>query len=217
MYDCGSFTKGGHMKKRVLSLMLVLALVITTILPVGQVQAATVKINKAKVTLEVTATIKLKISGTKTKATWTSSNKSIATVNASSDGLSVTVTAKKEGKTTITAKVGSKKYTSTVTVVDNNKTEATPTPKPTVKPTKTSWKEILKDYETWVDEYVAFMKKYMANPLDLTLLSKYSNMLTKYNEWTKKLDSVQGDLSSADLKEWTATYLRIVQKLSDIY
>jgi len=66
--------------------------------------------------LEVDATLQLKISGTKSKVTWKSNKKSVATVNSS--GL---VTAKSEGQATITASVGGKNYTCFVTVVDSNK------------------------------------------------------------------------------------------------
>lgn len=79
------------------------------------VQAASIKINTKKRTLKINQSCKLKISGTKKKIKWTSRNKKIATV--SSNGK---VTAKKKGTTTITAKVGNKKYTCKITVINNN-------------------------------------------------------------------------------------------------
>lgn len=72
---------------------------------------AAVKINKSKVTIYVGNTYILKISGTSAKTKWTTSDKSVATV--SSKGK---VTGKKKGTATITATVGSKKYTCKVTV-----------------------------------------------------------------------------------------------------
>ena len=85
------------------------------------VEAATIKLNKTKITLDVGDTYQLKLTGTNKKIIWSSSKKSVATV--SSKGK---VTAKKAGKATITAKVGSKKYTCKVTVkhtirIDNKK------------------------------------------------------------------------------------------------
>lgn len=74
--------------------------------------AASVKLSKQSVSLEPKEKYTLKITGTKSKVAWTSSNKSVATVT--SKGI---VTAKKSGKATITAKVGGKKYTCKVTVI----------------------------------------------------------------------------------------------------
>lgn len=107
------------MKKwRKLSVAIAMAFIMSVIVPailpnqfVAVAQAATVKLNKTKLTLEVGKSYTLKISGTKSKVTWSSSDKTIATV--SSKGV---VKAKKAGKATITAKVGSKKYKCTVTV-----------------------------------------------------------------------------------------------------
>lgn len=84
--------------------------------------SAAVKINKAKATMEVDSTLKLKLSDSKSKATWKSSKSNIASVKA--DG---TVTAKKEGQATITATVSGKKYTCAVTVVNSNKPDANKT------------------------------------------------------------------------------------------
>ncbi len=72
------------------------------------------KINKTKCTLFVGKTTKLKVTGTKKKVKWSSSKKKVATV--SQKGL---VKAKKAGKTTITAKIGKKKYCCKVTVKAN--------------------------------------------------------------------------------------------------
>jgi len=99
--------------KKILSILLVMVLFFA-ILPTDTASAA-VKISKVKATLEVDATIKLKISGTSSHATWKSSRASIAKV--SNNG---TVTAIYSGAATITATVGSKKYTCVVTVVDNS-------------------------------------------------------------------------------------------------
>lgn len=73
--------------------------------------ASKVKINKTKAAISKGDTLQLRVTGTKKKAKWSSDKKSIATV--SSKGK---VTGKKNGKATITAKVGGKKYTCKVTV-----------------------------------------------------------------------------------------------------
>ena len=73
---------------------------------------AKVKLNKKTIYLAPKVKYKLKITGTKKKVTWKSSNKKIATVSKKGK-----VTAKKTGKVTITAKVRGKKYKCKVYVV----------------------------------------------------------------------------------------------------
>lgn len=73
--------------------------------------AATPKISKTKLSVNVGKRYTLKVKNTKKKVKWSSSKKSVATVSAKG-----VVTAKKKGTATITAKVGNKKYTCKVTV-----------------------------------------------------------------------------------------------------
>lgn len=102
-----------------LSLLLIVALVMSTIsVPIGfdgnvhTVEAAA-KISKKSATMVKGQKLKIKVYGIKKKKVkWTSSKKSIASV---SKGV---VTAKKNGTTTITAKVGSKKYKCKIKVTD---------------------------------------------------------------------------------------------------
>lgn len=96
--------------KRVISLFLVLLLIVGLI---PTTASAAVKLNKTTISLTEGDTYALKVSGTKSKITWTSSKKTVATV--SSKGV---VTAKKAGSATITATVSSKKYTCKVTVIE---------------------------------------------------------------------------------------------------
>lgn len=87
------------------SMVLVMPIVIPGLQNISTVQAASVKINKKKLTLNVKENYTLKVKGTSSKIKWSTSNKKIATV--SSKGK---VKAKKKGKVTITAKVKGKKY-----------------------------------------------------------------------------------------------------------
>ena len=80
---------------------------------IKEVSAATVKLNKKKATIIKGKTLTLKVTGTKKKVTWKSSNKKVATV--SSKGK---VLAKKKGVATITAKIGKKKLSCKITVED---------------------------------------------------------------------------------------------------
>lgn len=98
------------MKKRILSLFVALLMIVSLIAPTN-VQAATIKLNKTKATIYVGKTVQLKLSGTTKKATWTTSNKSVATVTTKGK-----VSGVAEGIAKITAKVGNKKYNCTVKV-----------------------------------------------------------------------------------------------------
>ena len=100
------------MKKIKKGIVLLLAMVLMiSVLPVQAEAANKVKINKTNATVYVGSSTTLKISGTKAKVKWSTSNKKIATV--SSNGK---VTGKKAGNATITAKVGKKSYKCKVTV-----------------------------------------------------------------------------------------------------
>ena len=78
-----------------------------------------IKLNKTKVTLNKGKTYTLKVSGTKKKVTWSSSNKKVATVNSKGK-----VTAKKKGIVTITAKADGLTVKSKVTVKNPTKSVA---------------------------------------------------------------------------------------------
>lgn len=97
--------------KRTLALILAVAMFMTTLATSPHVEAATIKMNKTKVTIGVGDTYQLKVSGTSKKAKWSTSNKKVATVNKNGK-----VTGKKKGTATITAKIGKKSYKCKVTV-----------------------------------------------------------------------------------------------------
>lgn len=101
--------------KRLISMLLTI-IMITILSTPGLAQAATVKISKTKATLEVDATLQLKITGSDSTVKWTSSKESVATV--SNKGL---VTAVKVGNAVITATVDGKNYTCEVYVVNSQK------------------------------------------------------------------------------------------------
>lgn len=97
--------------KKMQTLLVIAALSVSSLSAAVPSQAATVKLNHTSVTLCVGKTTTLKVKGTKSKAKWYSSKKSVATV--SSKGK---VTAKNVGKARITAKVAGKKISCTINV-----------------------------------------------------------------------------------------------------
>jgi len=76
-----------------------------------QVTVETPKLSKTSVSMYVGGKYNLKVTGTKQRVTWSSNNKSVATV--SSKGV---VVAKKAGTARVTAKVGGKNYVCNVSV-----------------------------------------------------------------------------------------------------
>lgn len=104
-------------KRAAMFVLLAFSLMISVFALDGTAQAASVKLNKKKVTLAVATSTTLKVKGTTASVKWSSSKKSVATVDGKGK-----VTAKKKGTATITAKVGKKKLTCKVTVVNNTKT-----------------------------------------------------------------------------------------------
>lgn len=87
----------------------------TTNYPVTVEAATKVKISKTKITLNKGQAVTLKITGTKEKVTWRSSDKKVAIVNSKGK-----VTAKATGTAAITATVSGKRYTCKITVKNTN-------------------------------------------------------------------------------------------------
>lgn len=103
--------------KKFISLLLSVVLCLSLMAP-AVAYARSPKLNKSKLELRSGDTYSLKLNGVSGGITWTSSKKSVATV--SSKGK---VTAKKEGKATITATANNKKYKCSVTVLSNKTTD----------------------------------------------------------------------------------------------
>lgn len=66
-------------------------------------------------------------------------------------------------------------------------------------------------YEAFIDEYVSFMKKYNANPNDLTLIANYATYVAKYTDMVNKFDHWKSEnLNDAE----TAYYLEVQTRLN---
>jgi hypothetical protein len=80
-----------------------------------------------------------------------------------------------------------------------------------------SWKQFLKEYEELVDDYILLMEKYEKNPQDLSLMIESLEYLEKMDEWSKRGDKIKEDLSNSPdaLREYTATFTRIINKLNN--
>ncbi len=102
------------MKNKKINLLLILVMVLSLVLTSTVfASAATVKLSKTKLRLGIGDTYYLNAIGAYSKTKWSSSKKSIATVNKYGK-----VTAKKVGKATITCKTKGKKYKCKLTVIN---------------------------------------------------------------------------------------------------
>ena len=107
------------MKRKFGAVVLMLLMLVALIAPDRAIAATSLKLSKAKATMEVDSKLTLKLGDiTATEVKWSSSAKKVAIV--STKGV---ITAKGEGSATITAKYDDKSSTCKVTVVDSNKEE----------------------------------------------------------------------------------------------
>ena len=161
-------------------LFIVTFLAMTLFLSHVPVSAASVKLNKKYATLEVDAVIQLKITGTNSTVKWSTSDKKVAGVTKKGK-----VVAYKEGSATITATVGSSKYTCEVTVVDNNKeieNSEKPSSKgmPTLKDTDDYTVTGSYTYTTYGYQYLIYVvdaKKTIDAEIKLVIKDKNGNIL----------------------------------------
>lgn len=78
------------------------------------------------------------------------------------------------------------------------------------------WKQFLKDYEAWVDDYITIVKKYKDNPTDMSILSDYTEMVSEMADWTERADEIELELEDTDAAlEYSTELLRIAGKLAE--
>ena len=72
-------------------------------------------------------------------------------------------------------------------------------------------------YESFIDEYVAFMKKYSDNPSDVSLLADYTKYMSKYADMVEKFDKWESeDLNDAELAYYIDVQARVSKKLLEV-
>lgn len=78
-------------------------------------------------------------------------------------------------------------------------------------------KAFLDEYEAFMDEYVAFMQKYKDSGDSLSMLSDYTSMVNRYNEFSKKADAYdESTMSDADLAYYLEVTNRVNEKLLSV-
>lgn len=77
-------------------------------------------------------------------------------------------------------------------------------------------KEALDSYESFMNDYVDFMKKYDENPSDSELLKEYADYMTKYADLTDKFNKMKDDLNNAELSYYLEVQSRVLKALSEV-
>lgn len=79
------------------------------------------------------------------------------------------------------------------------------------------FKAAMDSYEEFMDEYVAFMKKYNANPNDMTLLTDYLDYLDEYADMVKEFNKWEDeDLNDEEFNYYLEVQTRVTQKLLEV-
>lgn len=72
------------------------------------------------------------------------------------------------------------------------------------------WNEVLDGYESYVDDYVAIIKKQRTDPSDMSLMTEYQALMLKGTDWATKMSELSSDFGS----EQISRMLEIQMKLS---
>ncbi len=110
--------------------------------------------------------------------------------------------------------LGNKSASSTTEGKTDDKNE-TSTPANTENSNE-EWRQFLKDYENWVDDYIAIVKKYKDNPTDMSILSDYTETVADLAEWSSRADEIELELEDTEAAlEYSQELLRIAAKLAE--
>ncbi|MBQ6019748.1 MAG: protein kinase [Clostridia bacterium] len=71
-------------------------------------------------------------------------------------------------------------------------------------------------YEAFVDEYCSFMKSYKNGDNTANMLSSYTEIMKKYNDWLKKINLLKTDLSPDELIYYNEAMLRCIKRLNEV-
>ncbi len=79
------------------------------------------------------------------------------------------------------------------------------------------FKKAMDDYESFMNEYVEFMKKFNANPSDVSLLKDYADYMTKYATAMESFKNwKEEDMNDAETKYYLEVETRVNQKLLEV-
>ena len=73
----------------------------------------------------------------------------------------------------------------------------------------TNWDAVLNEYESYVNQYIALMKKVQKG--DMSAMSEYPKMLEKAERLSDKLDDAEDEMTSTQLSR----YMKITNKMAN--
>lgn len=139
------------------------------------------------------------------------------------DGVSIKVTY--EGFSIMTVTVTAPTQNDTPAPTDAPQPTDTSAPEssapPATEPSKgmrSEFKAAMDAYEQFYAEYCQFLKDFSKNPADLTLIGKYSEMMSKLTEMDAAFEKWgEDDLSAEEIEYYLEVSARVVKMLSDTY
>jgi hypothetical protein len=78
------------------------------------------------------------------------------------------------------------------------------------------WRQFLREYEEWVDDFAILAERHLANPTDLSLMRDYLDSMTRMLEWSERASTIELNLAGDDLREYLETLTRITTKLNEV-
>lgn len=83
-------------------------------------------------------------------------------------------------------------------------------------PKEEEWRQFIKEYEAWVDNYIAIVQKYQKNPTDASIMSDYTKMIAEAKDWTERAEKIKDELKDANaMADFSAELLRISSKIAN--
>ena len=135
---------------------------------------------------------------------------------------------KMKGDSTVSAELTTEKSQTTGTTEAVTETTTQSTTKSTTQPTTTEkdasadgmrpeFKEAMDSYETFMTDYVDFMKKFEENPSDLSILADYADYMSKYTDFVDDFEAWDDeDMNNAEMAYYIDVQARVSKKLLEV-
>lgn len=85
------------------------------------------------------------------------------------------------------------------TVMDNDDESESNTEITDDSSSSDEWDSVLDGYESYVDDYVAIIKKQKANPADMSIMTEYQELMQKGTEWSTKMSEMSSNFGPEQL------------------